>query len=305
MSEEVAALEAAGLGMRYGRRRKQVLDDCSFRVPEGSVCALVGPNGTGKSTLLKLAAGLLRPAAGAVRVLGGGPAEARERVAYVAQQKPLYPQLTVAETLRFGAETNPRRWDREAAERIAYAAGQDGGQKVRSLSGGQRTRVALALAVGKRPDLMLLDEPMADLDPLARHELAGALLAEATERGTTVVMSSHVIAELENSCDRLLLLGGGRVRLAGPVDELLAAHALLTGRGPDFGPHTVVEQRQSGRGAAALVRLERDAQRDSDWLVEQPTLDDLVLAHLRNPSAAPLVLGENGENGDRQQEAAA
>ncbi|MDT0380723.1 ABC transporter ATP-binding protein [Streptomyces sp. DSM 42041] len=287
MSQDGAALEAAGLGMRYGRRKGTVLDGCAFRLPAGRICALVGPNGTGKSTLLKLAAGLLRPAEGTVRVLGGAPAAMRERVAYVAQNKPLHPQLTVAETLRFGAELNPRRWDAGAAERIAYASGLEPGAKIRRLSGGQRTRVALALAVGKRADLMLLDEPMADLDPLARHELAGALLAEATEHGTTVVMSSHVVAELENSCDHLLLLGGGRVRLAGRVDDLLAAHVLLTGRGPDFGPHLVVEQRPTGRGSTALVRS-RGAL-DGDWQVEQPTLEELILAHLRNPAAEPLL----------------
>jgi ABC-2 type transport system ATP-binding protein len=290
MSEEAAALEAAGLGMRYGHRKERVLDDCSFRLPAGRICALVGPNGAGKSTLLGLAAGLLRPAEGALHVLGGAPAQMRERVAYVAQGKPLYPQLTVAETLRLGAELNPRSWDQDAAERIAYASGQRPGAKIRSLSGGQRTRVALALAVGKRAELMLLDEPMADLDPLARHELAGALLAEATEHGTTVVMSSHVIAELENSCDHLLLLGGGRVRLAGSVDDLLTAHARLTGRGPDFGPHLVVEQRPTGRGNTALVRS-RGAL-DGDWQVEQPTLEELIIAHLRNPEAEPLLTSD-------------
>jgi ABC-2 type transport system ATP-binding protein len=263
-----------------------VLESFSVRLPAGRICALVGPNGTGKSTLLKLAAGLLRPTQGTVRVLGSAPAEARARVAYVAQGKPLHPQLTVAETLRFGAELNPGRWDAAAAERIAYASGQAPGAKIRSLSGGQRTRVALALAVGKRAELMLLDEPLADLDPLARHELAGALLAEATEHGTTVVMSSHVVAELENSCDHLLLVGGGRVRLAGPVDDLLAAHALLTGPGPDFGPHLVVEQRPTGRGSTALVRARGSLQ--GDWQVDQPSLEELILAHLRNPAAEPL-----------------
>jgi ABC-2 type transport system ATP-binding protein len=297
MSEKTTALEAAGLGMRYGRRKGQVLADCSFRLPEGRICALVGPNGTGKSTLLGLAAGLLRPTEGSVRVLGEPPAQVRHRVAYVAQNKPLHPQLTVAETLRFGAELNRGRWDREAAERIAYASGQAGSAKIRSLSGGQRTRVALALAVGKRAELMLLDEPMADLDPLARHDLAGALLAEATEHGTTVVMSSHVVAELENSCDHLLLLGGGRVRLAGATEELLAAHTQLTGRDLDFAPHTVVEKRPTGRGCTALVRTRGEI--GGDWLIEQPTLEDLILAHLRNPGAEPLLTA--GTAGPRKE----
>lgn len=229
MSQEEVALEAAALGVRYGRRREPVLADLSVRLPAGRVCALVGPNGAGKSTVLRLAAGLLRPTEGALRVLGTTPVQARPRVAYVAQQKPLHGHLTVAETLRYGAELNPG-WDADVAERFAYADGLDCDAKVRSLSGGQRTRIALALAVGKRAELMLLDEPMADLDPLARHELAGALLAVAAEHGTTVVMASHVIAELEDSCDHLMLLGGGRVRLAGRLEDLRADHVLLTGR---------------------------------------------------------------------------
>jgi ABC-2 type transport system ATP-binding protein len=160
------AIEARGLGRSYGRRGRRALHDCSFRVPAGRVCALAGPNGAGKSTLLALAAGLLRPTDGTLHVLGGAPSDVRARIAYVAQDKPLYPQLTVSETLRLGAELNPGRWDAALAESIvAEGGGLDGDARVRSLSGGQRTRVALALALGKRPELMLLDEPMADLDP--------------------------------------------------------------------------------------------------------------------------------------------
>src|SRR5882757_9293628 len=223
------ALEAAGLGKRFGRRGGWALRECTFRLPAGRVCAVVGPNGAGKSTLLAHAAGLLAPTEGSLTVLGTHPAAARERIAYVAQAKPLYPQLTVADTLRVGHELNPARWDASVAERIVAKGDLDPKSRIRSLSGGQRTRVALALALGKRPELLLLDEPMADLDPLARHELMGTLMAEAAEHGTTVVMSSHVVSDLEGSCDHLLLIGGGRVRLAGDLDDLLAAHTLLTG----------------------------------------------------------------------------
>ncbi|CAM5732965.1 ABC transporter ATP-binding protein OS=Streptomyces microflavus OX=1919 GN=Smic_42730 PE=4 SV=1 [Streptomyces microflavus] len=130
-----------------------------------------------------------------------------------AQDKPLYPQLTVAETLWSGGRAQPRRWD--AGSRRADRSGRAEPRKasVRTLSGGQRTRVALALALAKQPELLLLDEPMADLDPLARHELMGTLMSQAAQHGTTIVMSSHVVAELEDSCDHLLLVGGGRVRL--------------------------------------------------------------------------------------------
>ncbi|MFB8247443.1 ABC transporter ATP-binding protein [Streptomyces sp. NPDC055952] len=283
------AIEAAGLGRRFGRRRPPALEGCSFRLPAGSVCALVGPNGAGKSTLLALAAGLLRPTEGSVRVLGTSPAAARERLAHVAQNKPLYLQLTVAGTLRLGRDLNPRRWDARTAERIVAEGDLDPGARIRSLSGGQRTRVALALALGKRPELLLLDEPMADLDPLARHRLMGTLMADAAEHGTTVVMSSHVVAELEGSCDHLLLLGGGRVRLAGPLDDLLAAHTLVTARAGDvLAPHTVVDSRTTGRQLTALVRpagaLGNARQGD------RPSLEEVVLAHLRSPDAPPLLL---------------
>ncbi|MDT0270152.1 ABC transporter ATP-binding protein [Streptomyces sp. DSM 44915] len=287
MSAEPAALEARELTIRHGRRRTPALRDCSFRLPAGRVCALVGPNGAGKSTLLTLAAGLRRPTAGTLRVLGAGPAESRPRIGYVAQTRPLYPRLTVADTLRLGAELNRGRWDQDAAERAAYAAGLDPRSRVRALSGGQRTRVALALALGKRAELLLLDEPMADLDPVARHQLMGALLAAVAEHGTTVVMSSHVLAELEGTCDHLLLLDGGRIRLAGATDDLRAAHARLTGTASDFAPHTVVESGPTGRGHTALVRS-RGPVDGAGWLVERPSLEELVLAHLRNPDAPAL-----------------
>ncbi|MFE5143667.1 ABC transporter ATP-binding protein [Streptomyces fagopyri] len=283
------AIEAAGLGKRFGRRGSWALRECSFRLPAGRVCAVVGPNGAGKSTLLSHTAGLLAPTEGALTVLGAHPAAARERVAYVAQDKPLYPQLTVDQTLRLGQELNPARWDARVAGRIAYeVGGLDPKKRIRALSGGQRTRVALALALGKRPELLLLDEPMADLDPLGRHELMGTLMAEAAEYGTTVVMSSHVVAELEGSCDYLLLIGDGRVRLAGDLDDLLAAHTLTTGAVRDLAPHTVVESRTTGRQQTALIRPRGPYPADAG--ATTPSLEELVLAHLRNPAAPALIL---------------
>ncbi|WP_418957855.1 ABC transporter ATP-binding protein [Streptomyces tritici] len=270
-------IEAEGLGLRYSRRRGWALKDCGFTLPTGRICALVGHNGAGKSTLLALAAGLLRPTEGRIA------APARERIAYVAQDKPLYGQLTVAETLRMGRELNPGRWDDGAAAAIAAVLPADA--KVRALSGGQRTRLALALALGKRPELLLLDEPMADLDPLARRELMGALMADAAEHGTSVVMSSHILTELEGVCDHLLLVHGGRVRLDGPIDDLLAAHTLLTGPVADLAPHTVVSARTTGRQLTALVRHEGPV--EGPWQTAEPTLEDLLLAHLRTPEGAP------------------
>ncbi|MER7178692.1 ABC transporter ATP-binding protein [Streptomyces hyaluromycini] len=285
------AIAASALGKRFGRRGGWALRDCAFRLPAGRVCAVVGPNGAGKSTLLALAAGLLGATEGELTVLGTTPAKARPRVGYVAQDKPLYPQLTVAETLRMGAGLNPGRWDAAAAERIVAAGDLDPKSRIRTLSGGQRTRVALALALGKQPELLLLDEPMADLDPLARHELMGVLMVQAAQHGTTIAMSSHVVAELEDSCDHLLLIGGGRVRLAGEIDDLLAAHTRVAAEaGTDLAPHTVVDSRTTGRQLSALVRPAGPL--PAGWRTGAPTLEELVLAHLRNPGAPALTAVE-------------
>ncbi|MFF9067769.1 ATP-binding cassette domain-containing protein [Streptomyces sp. NPDC014891] len=279
MTRDGITLQADLLGKTYGGRSAGwALRACSFALPTGRVCALVGPNGAGKSTLLALAAGLLRPTEGTIE------APAREHLAYVAQDKPLHPRLTVADTLRMGRELNPGRWD-DAAARRALADTLDPKAVVRTLSGGQRTRVALALALGKRPELLLLDEPMADLDPLARHQLMGLLMADAAERGTTVVMSSHILTELEGACDHLLLLHDGRIRLGGPVDELLSAHTLLTGPVADLAPHTVVESRTTGRQLTALIR--REGPVEGPWETRDPSLEDLLLAHLRTTEGAP------------------
>ncbi|MFE0106582.1 ABC transporter ATP-binding protein [Streptomyces sp. NPDC059009] len=291
------AIEAAGLTKRYGRRGTTALEDCSFRLPLGRICALVGPNGSGKSTLLGLVSGRLRPTGGTVTTLGCTPEHARRHIAYVAQDKPLYPQLTIAETLRLGAELNPDNWDMGVAEGVIHSGDLDPDTRVRALSGGHRTLVALALALGKKAELLLLDEPMADLDPLARRRLMGALLAEAARHGTTVVMSSHILGELADSCDYLLLVSGGRILLGGGIDDLVNAHALVTGPGPlaDLARHTIVESRATGRGLRALIRPEGppSALNDGDgrgrWDVLEPSLEELVLTYLRCPDAPSLI----------------
>ncbi|MFB7268048.1 ATP-binding cassette domain-containing protein [Streptomyces nojiriensis] len=283
MTETV--IEAEGLGLRHGRRGGWALRDCSFRLPAGRVCALVGPNGAGKSSLLGLAAGLVLPTEGTLRTAP------RETLAYVGQNKPLYPQFTVGETLRMGRELNPGRWDAATAERIVAAGELDPRTKVRALSGGQRTRVALALALGKRPGLLLLDEPMADLDPLARRELMGTLMADAADNGTSLVMSSHILTELEGACDHLLLVDRGRIRLSGPIDAVGEAHRLLSGpaaASAQLATHTVVESRTTGRGLTALVRL-RGPVDSGVWQTEHPTLEEILLAHLRSPDAPSLT----------------
>ncbi|MEV7545651.1 ABC transporter ATP-binding protein [Streptomyces sp. NPDC089915] len=286
------ALEARGLGRRY--RRGRALTDCSFRLPAGRIAALVGPNGAGKSTLLALAAGLLEPSEGEVRVFGAPVTDpaAMARWAYLGQDKPLFRRFTVADHLRMGRELNPG-WDQEAAERIVLAGGIAPRARAGDLSGGQRTRVAFALAFGKRPELLLLDEPMADLDPVAREELGALLLSEAAEHGTTVLMSSHLLGEVEQMCDYVLVLDGGRMRMAGETDELVPMHTLVSGVTTDDGlpaaldNHTVIEVRTSGRHFSALVR--REGPLDPAWQPAEPSTEEVLLAYLRSPGAPALL----------------
>jgi ABC-2 type transport system ATP-binding protein len=288
------AVEAVGLGKRY--RRGWALRDCTFRLPAGKVCALVGPNGAGKSTLLSLLAHLREPSAGTIRVFGADPADdgARRRIAFLAQDKPLYPNFTVDETLRLGRELNPG-WDQATALRILGDAAIPLTARVKTLSGGQRTRVALALALGKRAELLLMDEPMADLDPLMRLELLGALMAEAAEYGTTMVISSHILAELSEACDYVLLVNGGHVRLAGEVEDLKARHVTVvgvqdeneSGTPVELTGHTVVEKRVTGRQYTALIRPDGPVRGRCEVL--EPTLEDMLLTYLRVPDAPSLL----------------
>ncbi|MFI9580489.1 ATP-binding cassette domain-containing protein [Streptomyces sp. NPDC052236] len=253
-----AALRATGLGFRYRARGGWTLRDCEFTVPSGRITALAGRNGAGKSTLLHLAGGLLRADSGEIRVLdAAGTPQARARVALLTQDKPLYLRFTVADTLRMGEKLNSS-WDQAAAERTVREGGIPLTARVGELSPGQRTRVALALALGKRPELLLLDEPLADLDPVARGEIMAALMAESAERGTSIVLSSHVLPELEQTCDWVLLLRDGRIELSEDTEVLRESHAVLTGHTDQAdtlaGRHAVVHRRTSGRQMTALVR---------------------------------------------------
>jgi ABC-2 type transport system ATP-binding protein len=285
-----AVLEAAGLGKRYGRR--WALRDCALSIPEGRVAGLVGPNGAGKTTLLHLAAGLLRPTSGTVSVLGGKPAEGPGelgRVGFVAQDAPVYPGLSVAAHLRMGAWLNPH-WDRELAERRVERLGLDPRQRAGRLSGGQRAQLALTLAIAKQPDLLLLDEPVASLDPRARREFLQSLMEVVAADRTSVVLSSHLVADLERVCDYLIVLVGSRVQLAGEVTTLLASHRRLWGprREADSLPAglEVVEQSHTGRQSTFLVRGDEPVL-DPLWTVTPVTLDDLVIAYM-GPEPAPV-----------------
>ncbi|MFJ5226777.1 ABC transporter ATP-binding protein [Streptomyces sp. NPDC088400] len=278
-----AALAAEGLGKRY--KRGWALEDCTFELPRGRVSALVGPNGAGKSTLMALATGLLSPTTGSIQVLGGTPGGGgtHPRLAFLAQDKPLYRRFTVEDMLHAGRALNDE-WDQAYARSLVDAAGVPVKARISTLSGGQRTRVALAMALGRRPELIVLDEPLADLDPLAREEVMQALMQEVAETGMTVLLSSHVLADLEGICDHLLLLAGGRVRLAGDVEELVAGHRLMIGPSQDsegrFPADIVVEARTTQRQATVLVRGSGPAG-PPGWEAHEPTLEELALAHLR------------------------
>jgi ABC-2 type transport system ATP-binding protein len=293
-----AALRATGLGFRYRTRGGWTLRDCGFTVPSGRITALVGRNGAGKSTLLHLFGGLLRADAGELRVLDAVPGtpEARARVSLLTQDKPLYPRFTVADTLRMGEKLNSS-WDRAGAERIVREGGIPLAARVGELSPGHSTRVALALALGKRPELLLLDEPMADLDPVARGEIMATLMTEVAERGTSIVLSSHVLSELEQTCDWVLVLRDGRVELSEDADALRESHAVLTGHADQVDtltePHTVVHRRASGRQITALIRQSGPLR--GDWHVERPRLEDILSGYLQAGDAMRPALTERTE----------
>jgi ABC-2 type transport system ATP-binding protein len=278
-----AVIETNGLGKRY--RRKWALTDCTLSIPAGHVVGLVGPNGAGKSTLLNLAVGLLAPTAGTIQVLGGTPAAdpaQLARVGFLAQDSPLYAGLAVTDHLKLGARLNPG-WDAELARDRVDRLDLDPGQKAGTLSGGQRAQLALTLAVAKRPELLILDEPVASLDPLARREFLQDLMEAVAEQELSVVLSSHLVADLERVCDYLIVLIGSQVRVAGPVDELLAAHHLLTGprREPDTLPDSVQVVSASHTDVQTTLLVRADGQiLDPAWTVSEVGLEDLVLGYM-------------------------
>jgi ABC-2 type transport system ATP-binding protein len=278
-----AVLETEGLTKRYGRHPG--LSDCTLHIPPGRVVGLVGPNGAGKTTLLQLAVGLLTPTAGRIEVLGGQPASGPDqlaRVGFVAQDTPTYANLTVADHLKLGAHLNPR-WDDEVAQTRIDRLGLDHDRPAGKLSGGQRAQLALTLAVAKRPELLVLDEPVASLDPLARREFLQNLMEFTAESGASVILSSHLVADLERVCDYLIVLADSRVLVAGDVDELLATHPRLVGlrRDPEVLPAgaTVIQASHTDRQSTLIVRSETPID-DGVWNSERLDLEDLVLAYM-------------------------
>ena len=281
-----AVIQAGGLGKAY--RRTWALRDCTLAIPEGRVVGLVGPNGAGKTTLLRLAAGLLAPTCGMISVLGEEPAAGAAqlaRVGFVAQDTPVYARMPVAAHLRLGAWLNPA-WDSELARRRIAQVGLDPRQRAGSLSGGERAQLALTLALAKRPELLILDEPVASLDPLARREFLRGLMEAVAEHGTSVVLSSHLVADLERVCDYLVVLVASRVRIAGEVTALLASHRRLSGPRRDPGAlpasQEVIEESHTDKQSTLLVRTDNPVH-DPAWAVTPVSMEDLVLAYM-NPA---------------------
>jgi ABC-2 type transport system ATP-binding protein len=288
MTNAAAAVEARGLGKRYGHR--WALADCTLTIPAGHVAGLVGPNGAGKTTLISLATGMLAPTTGTVEVLGGRPASGPgqlARVGYVSQGTPMYTGLSVADHLRLGARLNPR-WDAALARRRMEQLGLDPNQKAGKLSGGQRAQLALTLALAKRPELLVLDEPIASLDPRARREFLQVLMDAAADQELSVVLSSHQVADLERVSDYLIVLVASRVRIEGEVDDLLGTHHLLAGPRRDAAglpaSQQVIAESHAGRQSTFLVRSSEPII-DPAWTVEPVSLEDLVLAYLGDAAA--------------------
>ncbi len=278
------ALETAQLSKRYGQT--WALRDCTLALPAGQVAALVGPNGAGKTTLLHLCVGLLDPTAGHVQVFGHSPlkqtAETLPRLSFVAQDHPLYRDFSVADLLTLGRRLNPR-WDDALARSRIQKLGIPFNRRVGKLSGGQRAQVALVLALAKRPDLLLLDEPLASLDPLARRDFLRTLSDAQLETGLTVLLSSHIIGDLERVCDYLIILSAAHVQLAGDIKEIEQAHKRLVGPRQDVEEiaraHTIIEADHTAQQTTLLVRTHGPVL-DASWEVQEASLEDIVLAYL-------------------------
>jgi ABC-2 type transport system ATP-binding protein len=282
-----AVIQAQGLGKRYGRR--WALTDCTLDIPAGRVVGLVGPNGAGKTTLLHLTVGLLAPTSGSITVLGGRPAAnpaQLAKVGLVAQDAPTYAGLSVADHLKLGARLNPRWDDALARDRIGRL-GLDPARRAGKLSGGQRAQLALTLGLAKRPELLILDEPVAALDPLARREFLQGLMEATAEHELSVVLSSHLVSDLERACDYLIVLVDSRVRVAGEVEELLGSHHRLSGprRDPARLPtdQHVVAASHTDRQTTLVVRADAPIH-DPAWAVSRISLEDLVLAYMGKPT---------------------
>ena len=290
------ALQADRLGRRYGR--VWALRDCTLEVPAGAIAGLVGPNGAGKTTLLEMIIGLLEPTEGQVSVFGvtsrAHVAARLARVSYVAQDHPLYRDFSVADMFRLGRAMNPS-WDQGLAQARMDALGIPLRRKVKTLSGGQRAQVSLTMALAKRAPLLVLDEPVSSLDPVARLEFMQEVMASAADTGLTVIIASHVVSELERLCDWLIVLTGGRVQVAGPADDLIAAHRLLTvpRATPDAElPGLRIHRTDSDRHSTVVVRADPAqlaAHQRPGWHADPVGFEQLVMAYLQRPPGTAIT----------------
>lgn len=291
-------LETHGLAKRFARRWG--LRDCTLSIPPGRVAALVGPNGAGKSTLLRMAAGLWRPTQGTIEVLGERASGENPllvgRVGYLDQVRPVYRGLRVDELFRFGQATNPA-WDMGAARAYVDQLDISPRDRVDRLSGGQQAQVALAMCLAKRPELLILDEPAAALDPVAREDLLRLLMREVAERGTSVVLSTHALGDVASICDYLVILSRSRVVLADDLDFVIQSHRLLnapttsTPLLPDG--VTVLSTRTSSRDVTHLARTTLPLV-DDGWRVDEPTLDEIIVAYLRHETGPDTTATREG-----------
>jgi ABC-2 type transport system ATP-binding protein len=296
LTEEPDVIQTRALSKRY--RRVTALSQCTISVPEGRICALIGPNGAGKTTLLRLLAGLARPTAGELCVLGSVPGQDPAflaEIGFLAQEIPLYRRMSAADHIRIGAALNPR-WDTASVHERLGSLKIPLGQPVGTLSGGQRAQVALALTLAKRPRLLLLDEPVAALDPLARRNFLATLAEAVATDGMTVVLSSHLVADLERVCDYIIQLAASRVQLCGDIDTVVAEHQILVGPRKDTTAierdHTVVQVTRTARQTTLLIRA-RGPVADPAFQASDVSLEEIVLAYMGQELPAPLaVVGE-------------
>jgi len=283
-------IETGCLGKRYGK--SWALLDCTLAVPEGGLAALVGPNGAGKSTLMNMAVGLTVPTEGTVTVLGGrhvGSPGALDDIAFMAQDAPVYKNLSVADMLHLTKNLN-RRFDQSFARARLAELDIPLNKKSGKLSGGQQAQVALTIALARRPRLLILDEPLSALDPLARQDFMATVMTAMADDGMSVLLSSHALAELERVADYLIVLGGGRLRIAGDIGDLLAEHLMLSGPAAEADAHAArLEVVQDRRAAAQAHLLVRSAGRPvpPGWEAHSVSLEELVLAYLRAPGSKP------------------
>jgi len=296
-----AAIATSGLSKRY--RKVSALTDCTVTVPEGRITALIGPNGAGKTTLLHLLAGLALPTAGEMTVNGATPRQDPAFLAdigFLAQEIPLYRRMSAADHIRVGAHLNPR-WDGASVQERLTSLNIPLDRAVGKLSGGQRAQVALALTLAKQPRLLLLDEPVAALDPLARRNFLGVLAGAVAANGLTVVMSSHLVADMERVCDHLIMLSSSRVQLCGDIEDLLAEHQILVGPRKEITAiqksHSVIQVTRTPRQITLLVRGNGPVA-DPAFQASDVSLEELVLAYLGQD--APPALTALTTEGDDQ-----